>query len=106
MARVQRRADEVVRITTASSSAGADVARRQGRYLISMGIRTICFVGAILVGSGWLRWTLIAAALLLPYVAVVMANAATTKSDGFDLVDHGIRRPELPPTRQSGDDAT
>jgi hypothetical protein len=105
MARAQRRDDEAVRITTASTSANADVARRQRRYLVSMGIRTLCFVGAILVGSGWLMWTLIAGALVLPYVAVVMANASTTKSDGFALVDHGIRRPELPPVRQTGDES-
>ena len=104
MARAQRRDEEAVRITTASTSANADVARRQRRYLFSMGIRTICFVGAILVGSGWLMWTLIAGALVLPYVAVVMANASTTKSDGFALVDHGIRRPELPPGQQTGDE--
>src|SRR6476620_8096342 len=102
MARAQRR-DDAVRITTASTSANADVARRQRRYLFSMGIRTICFVGAILVGSGWLMWTLIAGALLLPYVAVVMANASTTKSDGFSLVDHGTRRPELPPGQRAED---
>ena len=104
MARAQRRDDEAVRITTASTSANADVDRRQRRYLISMGIRTLCFVGAILVGSGWLMWTLIAGALVLPYVAVVMANASMTKSDGFALVDHGIHRPELPPVHQTGDE--
>ena len=93
-----------MRITTASTSRDADVSRRQRRYLVSMGIRTACFVGAILVGSGWLMWTLIAAALVLPYVAVVMANASTTKSDGFALVDHGVRRPELAPGQKSGDE--
>ena len=103
MARAQRR-DDAVRITTASTSANADVAKRQRRYLFSMGIRTVCFVGAILVGSGWLRWALIAGALLLPYVAVVMANASTTKSDGFDLMDHGMRRQELGPGQNSGEE--
>lgn len=39
-----------------------------------MAIRTVCFLGAILA-SGWLRWLLVAGAVLLPYVAVVMANA-------------------------------
>jgi|SRR5689334_8699342 len=105
MARAQRRDDEAVRITTASTSANEDVARRQRRYLFSMGIRTICFVGAILVGSGWLMWTLIAAALVLPYVAVVMANASTTRSDGFSLLDHGTSRPELSPGPKAEDQA-
>src|SRR3954464_10416938 len=82
---LRRKHDEAVRITTAASSAEADISARQRRYVISMAIRTICFVGAIVVGQGWLRWVLVAAALLLPYVAVVMANATMTKDDGFSL---------------------
>ena len=39
-----------------------------------MGIRTVCFVLAI-VTTGPLRWILVAAAVFLPYVAVVLANA-------------------------------
>ena len=84
-----------MRITTASTSANADLAKRQRRYLFSMSIRTVCFVGAIIANHGWLMWTLIFGALILPYVAVVMANASTTKSDGFSLIDRGIQRPEL-----------
>jgi Protein of unknown function (DUF3099) len=95
MARTLRRHhDEPVRITTAASSPAADIAARQRRYVISMGIRTVCFVAAI-VADGWLRWILIVAALLLPYVAVVMANSANTRSDGFLLRDGGSARPEL-----------
>jgi len=84
-----------VRITTAASSREADISRRQRRYVLSMSLRTVCFVGAILVGPGWLRWVLVAAAVLLPYVAVVMANAVTTKSDDFALRDAPNGRPEL-----------
>ena len=40
-----------------------------------MSLRTVCFVGAIVVGNNWLRYVLLTGALLLPYVAVVMANA-------------------------------
>ena len=39
-----------------------------------MGIRTACLVLAVLV-EGPLRWVLLAAAIFLPYVAVVFANA-------------------------------
>jgi hypothetical protein len=73
---------EVVRITTAPESPGQDMAHRQKRYMISMGIRTLCFVGAIAVGPGWLRWVLVAGAFLLPYVAVVLANSARPRVDG------------------------
>jgi hypothetical protein len=34
---------------------------------------------------------------VLPYVAVVMANAATTKGDGFALVDQGVGHRQLGP---------
>jgi len=47
---------------------------RMKRYLISMSVRTVCFILAVVL-HGWLRWTMAAAAIVLPYVAVVMANA-------------------------------
>jgi|SRR5664279_1997474 len=71
-----------IRITTATRGRNADIDARQRRYLISMAIRTLCFVGAIAVGGGWLRWVLVAAALFLPYVAVVMANAGGSPDPG------------------------
>ena len=49
---------EPVRITTARTSAGEDFSRRQRRYLISMAVRSVCFVGAVVVGPGILRWVM------------------------------------------------
>jgi hypothetical protein len=98
MAREHGREPEAIRITSAAASRNADIAARQKRYLVSMGIRTVCFVGAIvasLLQIHWLWPILIVAALLLPYVAVVMANATSTKGDGFALVDRGAAHPEL-----------
>jgi hypothetical protein len=95
MARERNREPDAVRITSAAASRDEDIATRQRRYLVSMGIRTICFVGAIiasLAGIHWLWPILIIAALVLPYVAVVMANAASTKGDGFALLDGAHRR--------------
>ena len=83
-----------MRITTAAASRDDDIRTRQRRYVLSMGFRTVCFVAAVIVGHGWLMWVLIVAALLLPYVAVVMANAASSKADDFALGQVG--RPELP----------
>ena len=88
------RDDVPIRITTASSSRHDDIAARQRRYVFSMTLRTVCFVAAILT-EGWLRWVLVGAALILPYVAVVMANAASSKSDGFALYDGPSQRQEL-----------
>lgn len=68
------RSTQSISITGAQVSRVEDQRARTRRYLFSMAIRTVCFLGAILA-SGWLRWTLVAGAVLLPYIAVVMANA-------------------------------
>jgi hypothetical protein len=99
MARHQ--AGDPVRITTASASRDEDIAARQKRYLLAMGFRTVCFVAAIFVTTGWLRVLLIIAALVLPYVAVVMANAGSSKSDGFALLDGRSGARELPPGEET-----
>ena len=94
-ARDQRRASDAVRITTAAPSRRDEIAARQRRYLYSMGIRTLCVVGAVVVGPGWLRWVLIAGAVLLPYVAVVMANATDRRIPDAELPDAPSAHPEL-----------
>jgi fatty acid desaturase len=76
---------DAVRITTAQRSSTEDMAARQRRYAISMAIRTVCFIAAVAVGPGWLRWVLVAGAVFLPLFAVIMANAGNQKNDGFTL---------------------
>ncbi len=101
-----KRGDEAVRITTASSSRAEDISARQRRYVVSMGIRTLCFVAAIFAGLAHITWLwpiFIAGALILPYVAVVMANATASKSDGFELIDGQYGRPELGSGTESAD---
>jgi hypothetical protein len=94
---LRRRHDDAVRITTAASSRDADISARQRRYVFSMGVRTLCFVGAIVVGPGWLRWVLFAGAFLLPYFAVVMANSASPRIEGTLPPGPGHGRQELGP---------
>jgi hypothetical protein len=89
------REPEVIRITSAPESPQQELGHRERRYVISMAIRTVCFVGAIAVGPGWLRWVLVAAAFLLPYVAVVMANSASPRVEGTDPLGPGLTYPEL-----------
>ena len=84
---------DAVRITTARSSAADDMRSRQRRYAISMTIRIVCFVAAVAVGPGVLRWVLVAAAVFLPLFAVIMANAGDQRDDGFRL-------PESPGTHE------
>jgi hypothetical protein len=64
----------VYSVTGVRRGTSDDLAQRQRRYLISMGIRTLCFVLAV-VTHGPIRWVFVAAAVVLPYIAVVMANA-------------------------------
>ena len=106
MARRARGGDTPIRITTAATSPNADIAARQRRYLIAMGVRTLCFlvVACLAIthfGPGWLPWIFVAGALVLPYVAVVMANAADTTSDAFELRDGSAQQRELPPGAKS-----
>jgi hypothetical protein len=93
---------DTFRITTASTSAAEEIAARQKRYILAMSFRTVCFVAAIFVTITWARIVLIAAALVLPYVAVVMANAGASKSDGFALVNGASGVQELPGGTVSG----
>jgi hypothetical protein len=67
-------------ITTARRTLKEDVDRRTSRYLLSMGIRTACLVLAVLV-EGPLRWVFLAGAVVLPYVAVVMANGGREREE-------------------------
>ncbi|MGH3413172.1 MAG: DUF3099 domain-containing protein [Marmoricola sp.] len=84
-----------VRITTAPESPSKDLRHRERRYLISMAIRTGCFVGAVFTRGSWVMWVLIVAALVLPYVAVVMANAGSPQILGADLQDSQQHHREL-----------
>ncbi|CAN5510913.1 hypothetical protein BH11ACT8_BH11ACT8_15540 [soil metagenome] len=98
MAKDQNRSGEAIRITTAAANRADDIRARQKRYLLSMSLRTLCFVGAgaaSLAGITWLWPFLIAGAILLPYVAVVMANAAANLSDGFKLREADFSHREL-----------
>jgi hypothetical protein len=96
-----RKHDEApVRITTATAGHSADLRHRQRRYLVSMGIRTLCFVLAVVfMGVTWLMWVFIVASFALPYVAVVMANAGSAPETGeLDAVgpDPSLRGLEAP----------
>ena len=64
------------------------------RYLVSMGIRTACFILAVVAIAvlHWaiVGWILVVAAVILPYIAVVMANATRSMRSTY--------RGEVPPS--------
>lgn len=70
---------EVHVITDAAIAHSADVSRRQHRYLITMGIRTACFILLVVTPSPW-RWAFLGFAAILPGFAVLLGNAADRRS--------------------------
>ena len=87
--------DDAIRITTAAPDRGLETAARQRRYLYSMAVRTACVIGAVVVGPGWLRWVLVAGAVILPYVAVVAANVTDRRDRSLPLTDAAYVHGEL-----------
>jgi hypothetical protein len=89
--RKEPKGEPVYSITSASSGKSDDIGSRELRYGISMAIRTLCFVGAVVawqtMGGGWLTWVLLAGALVLPYTSVIIANAGVrTKGRGTNIM--------------------
>lgn len=73
--------DEPVLVTTAPMSPRDERRSRERRYLITMAVRVVAFIAAIVFATGWIRVVAIILALVLPWVAVVMANAGPKKAD-------------------------
>jgi hypothetical protein len=89
------RSEPVYRITGAQTSLSEDVRGRTKRYLWSMGIRTLCFLGAI-VAHGPLRWVLVVLALVLPWVSVIGANVGREQNrDPMSTTVPAVDRPAL-----------
>ena len=89
--RKEPKGEQVYSITSASSGKSDDIGSRELRYGISMAIRTLCFVGAVVawqtMGGGWLPWLLLVGALVLPYTSVIIANAGVrTKGRGTNII--------------------
>ena len=84
---MRRNEDEGVRITSAQRPRSEDIGGRQKRYLISMAIRTACFVLAVFSIGHWFMWVFITGSFVLPYVAVILANAgAPTDPEHLDEI--------------------
>ncbi|WP_037571580.1 DUF3099 domain-containing protein [Phaeacidiphilus oryzae] len=75
----------VFRITGARSSLTEDVRGRQRRYIISMLVRTLCVILTVVLWqvSRPLAVVTLVLGALLPYVAVVIANAGRENAPGL-----------------------
>ncbi len=65
---------EIHSITDAQPSLTVDQRARQIRYFYSMMFRTACFIATVLLPSPW-RWFTLVGAVIVPYIAVIVANA-------------------------------
>src|SRR5919112_1264616 len=88
-------------ITDARGAASKELSSRMRRYTVAMAFRLACFIGMAFVG-GWLRWTLLAFAVFLPYIAVVLANQSDQRTIANE-VEPGA--PEGAPALTTGADA-
>ncbi|MCU4297882.1 DUF3099 domain-containing protein [Brevibacterium permense] len=90
-------------ITTADTALDDDMRSRIIKYSITMGIRTVCFVAAyfaFVAEMHILMWICVAGAVVLPYPAVIFANAGRerTRDDRSALLEQAPLT-ELPPAR-------
>ncbi|CUU53720.1 Protein of unknown function (DUF3099) [Parafrankia irregularis] len=68
-------------ITSAAEARPEEIRRREQRYVLTMLVRVVCFVLAVVAFSGWLRIVAVALAVILPWIAVVVANGGPAPSD-------------------------
>jgi hypothetical protein len=84
--RDRHREPVVQSVTSAPQSLADEQAARIKRYLLTMGVRTVCFVMAAVTGTrgapGWVWGSFAVLAVVLPYIAVVMANAVSPRQEG------------------------
>lgn len=90
-------------ITSADTALDDDMKSRIIKYSITMTIRTLCFVAAyfaFISSQQVLMWVFVAGAVLLPYPAVIFANAGRERSrdDRSALID-SAPLDALPPGR-------
>lgn len=70
----------VQRVTAARGSHTEDVGRRMRNYAFSMGIRTLCVIAFVVAFPHWSAWLFVPGAVLLPYVAVILANTGNERA--------------------------
>ena len=92
---------QVYRISGAPTAHTDDIQVRFRKYVISMLIRTVCFLLAVFVDHP-VRWVFVAGAVFLPYIAVVAANAGReqrgTPPPAFEHVPEQLPELEAPRT--------
>lgn len=89
-------------VTSLPQSPQAEADHRVRRYALTMTIRIVCFALMMFVQPyGWYTWVFAAAAAVLPYIAVVFANAGsdsteTTAESPLQEIEAPVSAPETP----------
>ena len=93
--------EEVHRITDAARPRSLSIWSCQRRYLLAIVVRTGCFLAMVMIpGPTWLRVAFAVGAILLPYVAVIGANALPDTTEELPRFEQIIPpRAELPSGR-------
>lgn len=86
-------------VTSLPQSPQAEADHRVRRYALTMTIRIVCFALMMFVQPyGWYTWVFAAAAAVLPYIAVVFANAGSDSSEtGAESPVQQIEAPRVAP---------
>src|SRR6266852_4034831 len=98
------RGQQVHLVTQARRPMSEDISYRQHRYLIMMGIRTLCFAVAVIMYAEHLRWLILipaVGAILIPYIAVVFANGGREPDNVRGFREHRLN---FPARRDPSDD--
>jgi hypothetical protein len=88
-------------VTEARPPLSEDIAYRQRRYLIMMGIRVVCFAAAValFVNVPGFYWAIpVVGAIIIPYFAVIFANGGRepSSSAGFRAYEPRLPVPHVP----------
>lgn len=73
-------------ITTLPPSPDDERRSRMRKYTIAMSVRMVCIL-LIFVVPGWWVWFFAIGAIVLPYIAVVLANVGDGRSGGSERPD-------------------
>lgn len=68
-----RNTESVQSVTGIGQNPEEERKKRMIKYTVAMTVRVICLILGMVV-QGWLMWVFFAAAIFLPYIAVVLAN--------------------------------
>jgi Flp pilus assembly protein TadB len=92
---------QVHSISSVPANLAEDQWRRLRAYLLQMGTRVVLILVAALFARGWVLWVCIAGAIVLPYTAVIFANAGRDRTSRETLAVTPVAPRELETGPQS-----